>query len=68
MSPAFLLFTVHIKVAYKGVIVSFMSWPCKHKPAYNLSESLQPKPANSAPFLVNIAYAILTILGPDDPI
>jgi hypothetical protein len=37
--------TVHIKVASAGVTAYDISFPCKHNPASNLKESLDPNPA-----------------------
>lgn len=60
--------TVHIRAPSKGVIDELISWPCRHRPAYNLKESLDPSPARATSGLLNKAWVILTMFGPVDAI
>lgn len=60
----FLLNTVHIKEAYKGVISGLISCPCKQRPPYNLKESLDPSPAHWSTGLLSNFRVILTIWDP----
>ena len=61
---SFLLNTVHINVAYNGVIYGVISCPCKHKPAYSLNESLEPRPAHYNNGFLSKLWVILTIWEP----
>lgn len=55
--------TSHMSDVSRGFILSFISWPCRHKPASTRSESLAPKPAGlTIGFLNNrsVSFSILS--------
>lgn len=45
-----------------------MSWPCRHRPASSLKESLDPKPASYTIGLLRMALVMDTMLGPVEAI